>query len=386
MRDRSSPVPESQTVTEEDEKNQLEVLEEEGLRELLEKYQETPVPIEEPAFSGEMIATRENRENVEIDTEDERANESLVGLTELGISANEKEGKAVLRESVAQDLARIDKVLKKIGLNLHIRSGWRSLEEQQKRKDDWLKEELDKGRDKADAEAEADRRFSDAEPSAPHLSGGAFDVEIHDDMGALPTKPWLKDREGNKLIPDIPDLMMTENNQDLLRALVGHTIGYREGEEYMKDPEAHFTKPENKEKYLGIVSEKLKDLAKKSPEGVREIAEKYAGAELPAEADPKELIKIAADALGEKWDEIVAQMPEVQDKQFRDERVAKIVKNRRLLYNLLTETMGATAHPSEFWHFGKGDRTSAYFSGPDSKAYYDYAPEDMKKQPQEAAA
>jgi LAS superfamily LD-carboxypeptidase LdcB len=359
-------------------------VEAEKMKDFLGASREKPVPIESPAFSDKMVANKENRHKVEIDSDHELADERLVSLVDKGIKADEKEGEAVLRESVANKLVEVNEQLKKAGLEIFVRSGWRSLEEQQKRKDDWIAGEISSGRSEESVCNEADSRFSDAEPTAPHLSGGAFDLEIYDEkQEPIPTKPWHKDKEGKKIMPDLPDLLENGDQAEVLRALVGHTIGYREGEEYVKDPEAHFNDEKNKANYLKKVAQELEKVADKNPDRLKKIAQTMVG-DTGEIADKKALADAIVDSLSKNWDQTVQDMPEVTDKQYRDEQVLKMVKNRRLIYHIMTELAEATAHPREFWHFGFGDRTSAYFSGEGTKAYYDIVTGEMKdKQQQE---
>ena len=100
--------------------------------------------------------------------------EYLAGKSYLGegISKNLFYSKALLRQSVAQRLQKVDGFLRSQGYFLHIQSGWRHPDIQSLVKGEYAKENGQEAADKLFAPV-----INGAAPP-PHSTGGAFDLEI----------------------------------------------------------------------------------------------------------------------------------------------------------------------------------------------------------------
>lgn len=129
-------------------------------------------------LSYNLSATTSSRSLVSMTTPPGDRGHDMVDIRDFGLSTAATY--PFLRRAIAEDLRTVDAWLRQRGLCLHIGDALRTLEIQQKRKDDYIKKESVGlfGEKLQRLLQKAETHFSDAHPNAPHLSGGAFDIEI----------------------------------------------------------------------------------------------------------------------------------------------------------------------------------------------------------------
>lgn len=350
---------------------EVDKVEVQELRDFLLKAKSSEIPIDDYAFGDEMIANQENREAVLVDKNHEQHDEKMIALSSIGLEYNKKrgiDGEAFLRESVAERLKNVDEKLREEGLYIFVDDGWRSLEIQKRNKVNWIQNKIEKeGFSEEQARKAADSHFSNSEPTAPHLSGGAFDLILKyvEDDRPVPMKPWDRDVEGNKMIEDPGWQIINGNDGDLVRSLVARCFDFKSMEDFYQNPKKHLLNEKNKKKYInGFIAGEMKKLEKNDPESFLSICQNYS-------VDPPNLENLQEKVIqdyAKRWSEIVKKM---EQEGFVDEKVMTLLENRRMQYHLVADIVGATPHPHEFWHAGIGDRTSAFFQGPDAQAYYE---------------
>ncbi len=339
-------------------------------------------PLDPRAVIFNKVSNQEDRERVNINLSNLFSNEDLVSVADFGLAwqrdpKDKKQTPFLLRQSVAADLQKLDKELRKIGLHLVIRDGFRTISEQRnnikegitntirskvsrladdellkiagfafeqdmllrvarpKALNNLVKENVrqqaiaplldsainqflvdnninDPARIAAikkgiiETLADSYYRYSNPERTMPHLSGGAFDVEIRSlsTNKPIPTKAWVI--FGNQKETEIP-----QEEKELYQ--LASTKGYRELEEYFLQ----------------------------YPTG-----------------PPQEYTKRQQEIYGQ---------------------LKILLENRRLYYwifnldsnhgGILNSAQTFVGLPGEHWHFGRGDRTSAIVA--DTQAYYD---------------
>jgi len=134
------------------------------------------VPIGDLAYN--LSATTANRGLTQMTSPPDNRQHDMVDIRDFGLSTAATY--PFLRRAIAEDLRTVDAWLRQRGMCLHIGDALRTLEIQQKRKDDFIRKESVglSGEELKKLLKKAETHFSDAHPTAPHLSGGAFDIEI----------------------------------------------------------------------------------------------------------------------------------------------------------------------------------------------------------------
>jgi len=318
--------------------------EEVNIRSIFERFKRIPV------VERIRHVEREDRENIAFEHNHPLTHETLIDISRYGLDGINyyyarfpEEAKifslrpnVYLRESIAKSLVKVDHFLRMQGMHIYIRDGWRSLTTQRYARYWFIMNAMNNATNDGDKRSKelkpqenmdiinrAMTCYSDPDPTAPHISGGAFDAEIWDirTKRSIPFKPWQNFNNGKRLGRSEAEKILSPEESRLYHWFNSNHYRDKDTGEVHQDGFS-----------FNAIEQFLKN-NRKTPNGVsRQI-----------------------------YDSII-----------------EIANNRRMLYHLLTQPVEKggflldhetfTVLPSEYWHYGRGDRTSSCLDG--TNAYY----------------
>jgi len=339
-------------------------------------------PLDPRADIFNKVSNQEDREKVTINLSNLLSNEGLVSVADFELAwqrdpKDKKQTPFLLRRSVAVDLQELDKELRKIGLHLVIRDGFRTIREQRNNIKEAITNTI-----KSKVSGLTDEELL-------KISGFAFEQ----DMLLRKARPKaLNNLVGEKnrqqataplLDPAINQFLADNNIRDPARI-----SAIRQGIiETLADAYYRFSNPERTMPHLsgGAFDVEIRNLNTNRPIPTKAwvIFGNKKETEIPQEE--KELYKLANTKAYKELEEYFLQYPTGPPQEYTQRQqeiygqLKTLLENRRLYYwifnldskhgGILNPAQTFVGLPGEHWHFGRGDRTSAIVA--DTPAYYD---------------